>query len=389
MSGVAGHIRALHEDHDLTFSEFKSLLVSIAQGKLANVTEKFDGISLMFSADPITGEPRAARSLGDIVSGGMTRDDLANRFEGRGELSEAFLDGFDAISTLMQQHLPAFTSARGGQIWYAMEIVCPKARITLHYDTSNVVVHNGPVLLVNDGYVTSTTNKLLHELVPTSCDINGATWTVRGPRHVVLRDTTSTSDVLVKALQRVEVLQHKHSLSDRATLRDHLYRCALDTCIKAGLYRSLASDVAQRVAKAPGAMTLTRLKKRGGELSSVITQIVKDEDRLREQYIEPIADVVTELSIEVLRGINSAFVSDPRAEVARLREQIAASIEDLTQDPVTRAAAHKHIARLKRLDNVNSTIEGIVFTSPSGKTYKVTGAFRAYHQLVSMRRFTR
>jgi hypothetical protein len=67
--GMVGHLYHLHDNPDLTFAEIKDLLSSAAEGKLERVSEKLDGLNLVFSWDVQSDELRTARNSGDIKSG--------------------------------------------------------------------------------------------------------------------------------------------------------------------------------------------------------------------------------------------------------------------------------------------------------------------------------
>ena len=99
MGGVAGHMDHLYDDRDLTFTGMKEILSVASEGNLS-YEEKVDGQNIFLSYDLSANPPRAvaARNMGNIKKGGMDASALANKFAGRGGLTEAFTGGFKTCS---------------------------------------------------------------------------------------------------------------------------------------------------------------------------------------------------------------------------------------------------------------------------------------------------
>ena len=94
MSGAAGHLSHLHENRNLTFAELKDVLTSASHGELECVSEKYDGINIVFTWNSYIGDVSVARTTNDIKSGGLTREQLASKFAGRGAIADAFNQSF-------------------------------------------------------------------------------------------------------------------------------------------------------------------------------------------------------------------------------------------------------------------------------------------------------
>ena len=93
MGGVGGHMSHLHENPELTFKEIKDVFAMASNGELEG-TEKTDGQNLFISYSVQTGRAKAARNKGNIKVGGMTAEELAQKFAGRGALESAFVESF-------------------------------------------------------------------------------------------------------------------------------------------------------------------------------------------------------------------------------------------------------------------------------------------------------
>ena len=101
--GAYGHLNHPFDDKNLTFSDFKTLIINTLQGNLDSegvVTEKTDGQNIMISWK--NNKLIAARNKGHIKNHGANALDLSgikNMFAGRGDLEVAFVE---AISDLQK-----------------------------------------------------------------------------------------------------------------------------------------------------------------------------------------------------------------------------------------------------------------------------------------------
>ena len=101
MGGVAGHMDHLYDNPDLTFSKMKEIMEAASNGELTT-EEKVDGQNLFLSYSVSEGKAKGARNKGNLRSGGMDAAALANKFAGRGNLTEAFKGGFDAFEKAVE-----------------------------------------------------------------------------------------------------------------------------------------------------------------------------------------------------------------------------------------------------------------------------------------------
>jgi hypothetical protein len=210
MGGAVGHLAHLFDNRDLTFGEIADILTSAASGKLEKVSEKLDGLNLVFSWDVSTDSLKVARNSGNIKSVGLDAESLAAKFEGRGNLSEAFDSAFKVLNGALGS-LPQKTKLNvfGPQAnrWYSMEIIYVANPNVINYDSNNVVFHGWPVFKVEDGKVEMTDDDMggvdlltsYVEKMQNAVEIRG--WKVRGPalaRMQKLSDDSILNDTLSK-----------------------------------------------------------------------------------------------------------------------------------------------------------------------------------------------
>jgi hypothetical protein len=125
MGGASGHLQHVNEDLSLTFKDIGEILTLASQGKLENVTEKFDGQNLNFTWD---GEVKLARSKGDIKSGGMNVEALKARV---GHLPQNVQDAFNTALKIIDKSTSVipneikesiFKDESGNNVWYPFEV---------------------------------------------------------------------------------------------------------------------------------------------------------------------------------------------------------------------------------------------------------------------------
>jgi hypothetical protein len=95
----------------------------------------------------------------------------------------------------------------------------------------------------------------------------------------------------------------------------------------------------------------------------------------------PIERVISDFAIEVLRGMKSFFVSDHGEELKRMQGEVEQSINAIQAAKGENMSAlqdtlDKQLKKLGPLENIASTMEGIVFEYPPGseQLYKLTGS---------------
>ena len=101
MGGVFGHMSHIYDNPYMTFGQIKDIMQQASAGELQG-TEKTDGQNLFVSYNVQDGTVRAARNKGNIKAGGMTPAELLEKFEGRGALTDAFVNSFYAFEEAVE-----------------------------------------------------------------------------------------------------------------------------------------------------------------------------------------------------------------------------------------------------------------------------------------------
>jgi len=141
--GVAGHMCHLYDNCDLTFAEIKDVFQKASDGELKG-TEKTDGQNLFVSYSIKDGKAKAARNKTNIMSGGLSASELADKFAGRGNLEKSFTEAFRAFEQGVES-LPKSIQKRlfgaDADIYYNAEVMDPRSPNVINYDQKSFVIH--------------------------------------------------------------------------------------------------------------------------------------------------------------------------------------------------------------------------------------------------------
>ncbi len=413
MGGVAGHMAHLSEDTDLTFNEIVSVLTKVANADIKNATEKVDGQNLFLSWTinrdgevevARAGDARTARNAGDIKKGGMTTDEYISKWRGH-PAENAFTNGFKAISAALRKLSPEDLDAifANGQRYVNMEIMYPENPNIILYSAPNVVLHGLQDFGEEDETpeMRQATKQKFAQLVKlvdaTSINIGQEEWQINGPKLVALKKLADGS-----ALNQVtqEIKKFAEPVGMDATVGDYVKLVVNKYADQVALPPEVTEKLVMLMlepdkAKKRG-ITVVNLKKGlPKEQQSVVSKLgAKTNSR---KYIasvlKPLENAISDFAIEVLRGVKSYFVDDNDQEVARMRAELEKSIaylKDLQSSGDVKAGEliDKQLSKLGKIENLASSMEGIVFEYPPGsdKIYKLTGAFAMANQLIGRAR---
>lgn len=400
MGGAVGHLQHLYDNPDLTFGEIKDIISSAAEGRLERVSEKFDGMNLVFTFNASTGELSVARSGSDIKRGGMDFAALAKKFQGRGDIELAFTVAFrvltDALSALDGEELGRVFGSNGDR-WYSIEVIYTPNANVINYDSNHVIFHGWPVFDVNeDGTVSRSDDPTGIDVLSSNVErmqraVTERGWRIRGPSLINMKRIADGS-VVQRAVSALDAAMRSAGVGDDATLRDYLRSRVRDEVASIGLDDEVAAAVVERSIKAPGAPNLTQIKKSIADpaLRNAVSAFVNASERMLKSMMVPIERAITGFAIDVLRGVGSTLIARSDDEVARLRARVERAIKTIGSSGNQAAIdiMQKELQRLRSLDDVSSSVEGIMFLY-RGQAYKFTGAFAPVSSILSLFRYDR
>lgn len=395
--GAAGHLMHLYDNPDLTFAEIKEILSTAATGELEKVTEKFDGMNLVFTWDASAGRLKVARATGDIKRGGMGAEELSAKFEGRGNLKKAFDSAFSilsgAISAVPPKQLISIFGEAGNR-WYSIEVIYAENPNVINYDSNTIVFHESPIFEVgDDGRVqpsddTSGTGVLSSYIDKMQAAVENRGWRVAGPAIVRLSEL-SNKTILSNTLASIDDAAASVGLGGSATLQEYLTAKMQDDVSELGIGDDIQRMVVDRALGVPNAPTLNDIKKRVDKSQyETVSTFVKAAPKLLQSYVRPIELSINDFAVELLRGLQSTLVGDTEKEVQRLRQATSQAIAALESsgDENAMAVLNAQMTKLKSLENISTPVEGVVFVY-KGNAYKFTGSFASVNQILGLFRY--
>lgn len=397
MSGAVGHINHLYDDRELTFGDLKFVMHMASAGTLERVTEKFDGMNIVFTVNPSTGELSVARSATDIKNGGMSAEALAKKFAGRGHVEDAFVAAFEVIksatSALSDKVLERIF--RGGNVWYSAEVIYPQNTNVIMYDSNNVIVHRWPVFVFEDGVVSKLDDDSGVDAIIAHVDRMQNAVTLKNWRfaasNILSMSSMSDGKAANEATSKLNALMKTTGSTDDTTLYEHLAKLVINDIAHLALPEDVGSLVVDRILEKEG-VGIPQIKKaiKDPAQRDAVVNFIKSSERLVKQHVSALDEIISEFAIKVLECVKSTLVADPSAETGRLKKVVEDAVEQIrssVNDDRSISILARELSRLKSFDSI-SPVEGIVFFY-KGKAYKFTGAFAPINQILGIVRYKR
>ena len=399
MGGVAGGMAHLYNDPSLSFNDIKKILSAASRGEIEG-TEKTDGYNIYLGY--VEGKARAARNKGDMAKGGMDFGTLAAReFKGGPEVRKVYLDAFRAYSmalgTLSEKELVSIFG-ENGEVFYNTEIQGPSASNVVNYDANVLSIHptghkeydeeTNQLKLVNTANNSAALDKVIDRFEEKLQDED---FSVRRTAALKLNKLDSDYDLNI-ALNKME----KAGFTGNMTIGEYLEANILEYLNQklAYLADNLKQAVVDRILRKDGALGIPQITKGMPKPEKEkISAFIKYGPALIKKYTYPLEDAIHDFSVELLRGLQSAYILDNEAQVEELKKEVAEAIKTL-RDYSGPGAEEAHeilfqqLKKLKHHDNINTAVEGFVFQI-GDQVYKFTGNFAPVNQLLGLFRYGR
>jgi hypothetical protein len=403
MGGLAGHMSHLYDNPELTFKEIADIFKKASSGSLVG-TEKTDGQNLFLSYSVKDGRAKAARNIGNIKSGGMSAAELAKKFAGRGNLEKSFNDAFAAFEKAVElfdyeKQIEIF--GPDANVWYNAEVQDPRTSNVINYDAKALTIHrvghkefdkqSGKPL---DKDVSANASELEDALDKIKNLIDNEEYRVQMNAFRNLQALGDDKQLNI-ALSRLYNLVSESELDGDNNIGQFLLKRVRSVVEKvlSGASKEIQDSVVKRILKIDkvGLNDIYRLIPRENkELREKVKKLVKRDKQLVTAAIFPLEDIVHDFSVEMLRGLESAFVLDNAAEVDRLKGEVSRAVSAIERTGSEKAMEilTKQLKKLKKVDNVSTAAEGFVFDY-DGVPYKFTGNFAPINQILGMFRYGR
>ena len=403
--GAYGHLAHPFDDNNLTFRDFKTMIVNTLQGDLSKekpATEKTDGQNIMISWR--NGKLIAARNKGHLMNKGasaLTTNGISKMFAGRGDLHKAFAGAMedleDAISALSDKQRDKIF--KEGEQFMSLEIIYPKTANVIPYEKSLLIFHG--VLQYDDkGNAIGDYSQFARMLTGMIKQVNKDVQTqykIEYPPVVELPKVKDFSNRKKFYINKLNRLQKKYKLKPNNTLGDYHQAFWTDYINKAlkktknALPESIFIRLVKRWAFFDKSYKIPDikkdLKKQPKFLEWVLTTDKVDHKNMVKKNMLPFEKIFFSVGADILENLSNFIAANPTKAVEKIRKDILKASK-----AVRKAKDVKKMITLKQqLEKLNSIgglkkivpVEGVVFKY-KGKTYKFTGAFAPVNQILGL-----
>ena len=302
-----------------------------------------------------------------------------------------------ALDTLSEKELDAIFG-ENDEVFYNTEIQGPSASNVVNYDANVLSIHptghkeydeeTNQLKLVNTANNSAALDKVIDRFEEKLQDED---FSVRRTAALKLNKLDSDYDLNI-ALNKME----KAGFTGNMTIGEYLEANILEYLNQklAYLADNLKQAVVDRILRKDGALGIPQITKGMPKPEKEkISAFIKYGPALIKKYTYPLEDAIHDFSVELLRGLQSAYILDNEAQVEELKKEVAEAIKTL-RDYSGPGAEEAHeilfqqLKKLKHHDNINTAVEGFVFQI-GDQVYKFTGNFAPVNQLLGLFRYGR
>lgn len=411
--GSFGHLDHPFEDMDLTFNDLRKMINMAFSGDLdieGKVREKTDGQNLQITWKD--GELRAARNKGHLKNYGENSLDvrgIINKFEGRGDLKDAFefamKDLSHAVSKIDNETLNEIF--QNGKAFMSLEVIYPPTQNAIPYGKSLLVFH-GLTEYDENANPVSYSSKYADELASIIEDVNEdvqSEFKIRNQPEVDLSKIETDQNLKKRLLRNLQKLQNRFKLDDDDKVilyyqnwwEKFIRKAAaeIDYDIPEHVVNGLVRRWAYGNKSGPEGYSLRDFKGDVDhqEFYKWARNFDKNEykDKFKE-IVRPFEIIFLKTGVEVMKQAEFALATDEeqaRQEIVdrleKIRSEISASGDE---DAIEKMK--QEFKRLNQIGGIDSIVpsEGIIFKY-KGDLYKLTGAFAPLNQILGIFKYNR
>jgi hypothetical protein len=392
--GAYGHMAHPFDiEMGLTFGDLKQIVVRALNGDLELAREKTDGQALAISW--VNGRLVAARNkshLKDKGVGAMTIGQVADKFAGRGGLTDAYnfamQDLSKAIGALSEpQRKKVF---KDGSSFMNLEVIYPTS--------VNVIPYNQPLLVFHGTFDYDMTGTIIGQNQDAAKVLGGmikqvnahvqSKYTIQGPPMQTLPKTEHLSKLQGKYLGMISKLQSEFGLADSDGVADYHQAWwtnfvekgakKLDAQQKIGLIKRWAfGDKSFRIADI-----------KDDKIRAWADQTDKqDQQKISKQNLMRFEEIFLGVGADVLSFMTSVLTANPAEATKQMKAKLQSTISQVkaSGDPKKIAKLKLELSRMQALGGFDKIVpnEGLVFVY-GGNTYKLTGAFAPLNQILGI-----
>jgi hypothetical protein len=397
--GAYGHMHhPFDTDMNLTFADLKNIVKKALTGDLELAREKTDGQALAISW--VSGRLVAARNkshLKDKGKGAMTINDLASKFAGRGELTDAYNFAMRDLSVAIGKLSDAQKEKifKGGSCFMNLEVIYPTS--------VNVIPYGQPLLVFHGTFEYNLAGDIIGEnqqaatiLAGMIKQVNGNVqqkYTIQGPPVQKLPQSQTLTNKQGKYFAMISKLQSEFGLKDSDGVADYhqaWWNNYIDKNSK-GLSKDQKEGLIKRWAFNDKGFRIASIEDTA--LRAWADKIEKtDLAKISKQNTMKFEEIFLGVGADVLSFMESVLTADPKAATKEIVANLKQTIADIRKGGDQRQIDKLEL-ELKRIQKIGGLkeivpIEGLVFVY-NGNTFKLTGKFAVINQILGIFKFAR
>jgi hypothetical protein len=392
--GAYGHMNHPFDiEMNLTFGDLKSIVTKALNGDLETAREKTDGQALAISW--VNGRLVAARNKSHLKNGGagaMTIGQVADKFSGRGGLTDAYnfamQDLSKAISGLSEaQRKMVF---KNGACFMNLEVIYPTSVNVIPYGQPLLVFH-GTFEYDKEGSIIGENQQAAKVLAGMIKQVNAhvqSKYTIQGPPMQSLPKSDDLSSHQGKYLGMISKLQSEFGLKDSDGVADYHQAWWTNFVDKTAKKLDAQQKIGLVKRWAFGNKSFRIADIKDEKLKTWAEQIDKqDQQKISKQNLMRFEEIFLGVGADVLSFMTSVLTANPDSAKKQMVGRLQSTISQVkaSGDPKKVAKLKLELQRLNALGGFDKIVpnEGIVFVY-GGNTYKLTGAFAPLNQILGI-----
>jgi hypothetical protein len=392
--GAYGHMNHPFDiEMNLTFGDLKQIVTKALNGDLELTREKTDGQALAVSW--VNGRLVAARNKSHLKSkgaGAMTIGQVADKFAGRGGLTDAYnfamQDLSKAIAALSEpQRKKIF---KDGACFMNLEVIYPTS--------VNVIPYNQPLLVFHGTFEYDDAGNIIGENQQAASILGGmikqvnahvqSKYTIQGPPMTKLPKSEQLTKLQGKYLGMISKLQSEFGLSDNDGVGEY-HQAWWSKFVEKGGKKLDAQEkigLVKRWAFGDKSFRINTIQ--DPKLRAWAEQIDKqDQQKISKQNLMRFEEIFLGVGADVLSFMSSVLTANPESAKRQMVARLESTIQQVkaSGDPKKIEKLKLELQRLNALGGFDKIVpnEGIVFVY-GGNTYKLTGAFAPLNQILGI-----
>lgn len=385
--GMAGHM-----PHPIDFSEFtaadlKELITDLFSGKIEDITEKIDGTNLQSTMNE-NGTVLFIRNNTELnsVGGGMTIDDIPNRWVDKPSVMNTFLSAAKTITEVFKNVDPKFFNPEPNKrLTVNSECVIAGVTNIIPYAEAQVDFHDIYVYVKNgDKWVLDEVTKKGLDVIDKACEkVDNAKLTPK----VIIEITKESNNLIKKYHKLIDDLIEDDSISIDNWKYSKFIEYIKDNYPWIENDKTGLTALYNRWFNGDKSINLKVLKKIYSDNLTELTDLDKKGYKdIVNTIIDPLDQIFVKLGNDVIKLCKGLINGSSNNDVIK---QLQTNLEDVVKGVNTNGSSEtqaKLLRQLQRIENAggNSAInsaEGIVFKYKN-KLMKLTGSFGPLNQIL-------